>query len=86
MIHSFEQINNVNGNVTVIFFEDNKKRQIIMTKGTEALRAYQDITIGDIDPGDYPDIKGAINKMKSNYIFKANPNNPSIFRPIVKTA
>lgn len=74
MIHSFQQVNNANGNVTIVFFEDNKKRQIILTKGTEALSDYMSIELKDI--------KEKIIQMKRVYNFKANESNRSIFRPI----
>ena len=76
MIHSFQQVNNANGNVTILFFEDNKKRQIIFQKGTKALYDYQFIGMDDLEK--------AINYMRKSYRFVANPNNPSIFRPIEK--
>ena len=74
MIHSFQQVINANGNVTIVFFEDNKKRQIIFTKGTEALSDYMSIELKDI--------KEKIIQMKRVYNFKANKANRSIFRPV----
>ena len=73
MVNSFEQVNNANGNVTVVFFEGSKKRQIIFNKGTQALSDYLSIQLDDI--------KEKITQMKYVYKFKANPNNPSILRP-----
>lgn len=77
MIHSFNQVNHANGNVTVEFFDDNKRRQIIFQKGTIALEDYTMCGIADIYQ--------AIISLREKYLFKANANNPSIFRPIEKS-
>lgn len=80
MIHSFKTICNANGNITVEFFEDNKRRQIIFTKGTDALIMLK-LRLMDTNQN----AEQAIKMLKANYLFKANANNPSIFRPIAKS-
>lgn len=80
MIHSFKTNCNANGNINVEFYEDNKRRQIIFTKGTDALITLK-LRLMDTDQ----DAQQAIKLMKSTYLFKANANNPSIFRPIAKS-
>lgn len=78
MVHSFSKVNNANGNITIVFYEDNKKRQIIFTKGTQALEDYEWLGIDDH--------QAEINYLRKKYKFVANPNNPSIFRPVAKGA
>jgi hypothetical protein len=76
MVHSFKQVDNANGNTTIEFYEDAKKRQIIFQKGTKALYDYQWVGMDDLEK--------AINYMRKSYKFIANANNKSIFRPISK--
>lgn len=82
MVHSFSQVDNANGNTTIIFFEDSKKRQVILTKGTDAQADYQIILSALPDD---TDVRTALNLMRNHYYFRANPNNPSIFRPFPKS-
>lgn len=77
MVHSFSQVDNANGNTTIIFYEDTKKRSIIFQKGTKALEDYQWIGMDNLE--------SAINYMRKTWKFIANPNNPSIFRPVYKS-
>jgi hypothetical protein len=86
MVHAFDCINNKNGNITVTFREDNKLRQIILTKRSAALSMFEDYMLNDLS--DKPSevlIKEAIIFVKKIYYFKANENNKSIFRPIAKS-
>lgn len=90
MIHSFKIVEHVNKNITVQFYQDNKLRKIIFTNGTKALEHFIGIqryyvnTASGIATNDEI-IQGTIENMRKRYIFKANANNPSIFRPIAKS-
>ena len=85
MIHSFDCINNKNGNITVSFTENNKLRKIIFTKGTAALSMLEDYLWDDASNNSSDNIiHSAIMFMKKVYYFKANKNNSSIFRPMDK--
>lgn len=76
MVHSFTETKNANGNTTVEFMENGKRRAIIFQKGTAALKDFNSL--------EFHDLKDSISKLKAKYVFKANENNRSIFRPIQK--
>lgn len=90
MFHTFNIIENKNGNTTVTFHEDNKLRNIIFQKGTEAqlhfakVLAHFNETLPQTTHVDQILIT-SIKYMRKRYLFKANANNPSIFRPISKS-
>jgi len=92
MVHSFNSVYNANGNVTIEFFEDNKKRSIIFQKDTRActdvintLQHYHMLSYMDKYRKEDDRIKAVIEHLRKSYVFKSNPNNVSIFRPLVKT-
>ncbi len=82
MIHSFEVINCANGNTNVLFYQGSKKRTIIFQSGTEAQTVFKSYCPSD--GHDCLTIKESIDFMRSDYYFKANVNNKSVFRPIDK--
>lgn len=76
MVHSFNEVARNNGNLTVEFFDDTKRRQIIFTKNTMALQMYELC--------EATSIVDKIHNLRKHFRFMANENNPSIFRPILK--
>lgn len=78
MVHSFKQVDNANGNTTIEFYEDTKKRQIIIQKNTQAQLDFKWVSINKTD------LQQAINELRKKYKFIANPNNKSIFRPVAR--
>lgn len=79
MIHSFSVTERKNYNKVVEFFQDNKLRRIIFTKDSEA---YVDFNRLSFNKENTP--KDIVIRMKKKYFFKANANNKSIFRPVIK--
>lgn len=78
-----------NGNYTLSFKENGKTRRIIFTKSTEAHIHWRTVA-ENISPQGFVTIddyyKARVGAMRvKGYIFKANANNPSIFRPIAKS-
>ena len=92
MVHGFNFKQFGNGNCAITFKEDNKNRSILFDKDTPVydilkreLSVFSDDPVMDLDILDDNDIKSIINVMRTlGYIFKSNPNNVSIFRPIKK--
>ena len=81
MIHSFELIRHQNGNSTVVFYEgpENKKRKIVFQKDSNAqwllhYYCYKGMSFINI-----------FKRLREKYVFKANKNNPWIFRPFDKS-
>ena len=77
MVHSFTTKVCNNGNVHVLFFQDSKKRKIILERDTQALSDFYEPEYEDLS------IKDTIIQLRDkSYDFKVNPNNKSIFRPV----
>ena len=87
MNHSFKEVCNANGNITVEFKEDGKTRRIIFQYGTSAHIHYK-LAIMHFRDKQYPTTDdmfiALIKRMRTSYRFTVNPNNVSIFRPIAK--
>lgn len=96
MYHTFTIVQNANGNITIKFFDDSKTRQIIFQKGTDAQTHFiqiankfmstENMNMAMDKPSPFTDdqLIKVINYMRKQYRFTVNPNNASIFRPIVK--
>ena len=97
MVHDFKCIERSNGNLSVDFIEDGKRRTIIFSKNSTAkrmfkfiLKAQKEIIFLSTIEGkeelhdlsyDYQ-IKEVIHKMRKYYVFKQNLNNVSVFYPV----
>lgn len=87
MTNTFTEVVCANGNINLIFFENNRQRTIIFKKNTEALVDYKTEVdnhsqgaIGSAD--DY--YRAVIKALKFKYRFTVNNNNVSVFYPIQK--
>jgi hypothetical protein len=89
MIHSFNIVSNVNGNTTVKFTQDTKLRNIIFQKNSVAAKefwlVFDYIAKNNPNYDSNQQIEATVIYMKKKYIFKANVNNVSIFRPVAKS-
>lgn len=82
MVHSFEYTERAKS-LTLKFMQDGKRRSIIIAENTNAYIHFQ-ITMVDVNPTSDKDWMEVVQRMrKRGYAFKANPNNVSIFRPVI---
>lgn len=83
-VHSFSTKFHNNGNITVTFYEGTKQRHIKFVKDTKAHSEYFYFywTIGKelCSPADVA-TREALEEVRSIFIFKKHPNNPSVFYP-----
>jgi hypothetical protein len=86
-VHSFKTIQHNNGNVTIVFYQGTKRRDIKLIKGTSARDEYVSM-YNDNASQLYPDsiddehiTRNCIDALREDYLFKKHDNNPSIFYP-----
>lgn len=97
MVHNFELVRHANGNSTVYFYENNKRREIKFIKDSEAQRSlelsiksnnllveHNYVGMVSSESEKKASLQFIISQMKSRFRFVKNDKNPSIFRPITK--
>lgn len=82
-VHSFKYTESKRHNITISFIEGNKERKICFKYGTDA-NLYCHMIAKDYDTTNENEVRRLLEYIRQTYSFKKNPNNPSIFRPILK--
>ena len=87
MTNTFTEVVCANGNINLIFFDNNRQRTIIFKKNTQALADYR-YAVSNLQLNDFNDIDGyyraIVNYLRVDYRFTVNDNNVSVFYPIQK--
>jgi hypothetical protein len=87
MTNTFTEVVCANGNVNLIFFDNNRQRTIIFKKNTQALVDYRFAT-DSLNVNDYNGVdayyRAIVNYLRNDYRFTVNDNNVSVFYPIAK--
>jgi hypothetical protein len=86
-VHSFSTTFHKNGNITIIFYEGNKRRDIKLVMGTTAhdLYSHYHYEVGGQTYGsDEAVTKESLHYLRRDFNFKKHPNNPSVFYPKTK--
>jgi len=89
MVHTFSVVHS-KANYTIMFYDGDKQRHIkfrVGTKECELIKKAVQHYYACSQVQDYSGDKlyiAAINHLRKSYLFKSNPNNVSIFRPVAR--